>query len=145
MNKQILALGLMFSAAALAQNNYGYPVPKDFSNTPIYGGLGLPVYGATAITSATYADVLTVPLTGINLGRQYRGICVFNPSTTRSVSVCFGAGCTTAQLSVPAANTSTVGAGICVDAIYFGTYNDIAVIRAALDSAGTVTPQITIW
>lgn len=134
---------LIFMASSAWAATYKYPVPKDFTNTPIYGGLGLPVYGAAVtLTDSTFTDLLTVPSTGNDTKRQFAHICVFNPSGTRTLNICFGTGCTTTQISVPA---FTGGGGICLDDTYFGVYNEITVIRGAIDAAGSVTPQLTIW
>lgn len=141
MKRLLLVLGI-FSSLAFGQQ-YQFPVPKDPLNTPIYGGLGLPVIGnSVQLDDATWEDVLTVPLTGVNTGRQYRAICVYNPSSGADVKICFGSGCSTVQIIVPATPT---GGGLCIDNTYFGTFNAISVIRGSLSTAASVTPQITIW
>lgn len=146
MKKLFITLSCILALEVHSQTSqYKFPVPKDVTNTPIYGALGLPVFGTATVTAATFADFMTVPLTGDNSGRQYRAICIYNPSSARELSVCFGSGCTTAQIKIPAGNAGTVGGGLCLDNVYFGFFNDITVIRAALDTTGSVTPEITIW
>lgn len=136
---KIIFILLLIPGVLLAQA-YKYPVPKDPANTPIYGGLGLPVHGeSVTLTTTSYADVLTVPSTGNDINRQYRHICSYNPSTTLEVRLCFGTACSSPQMVIPA------GMGLCLDHTYFGVFNDITVIRGALSGAGSVVPKVTIW
>lgn len=143
--RKLLFILTLISGIALgaAADTFQTPVPKDIFNTPIYGGLGMPQFDqSTTLTSTSWATVLTIDFTGVNIGRQFRHICVFNPSTTLEVRICFGAGCTTPQMVVPAGSS---GAGLCIDHSYFGYLNSITLIRGSLSGGGSVNPQITVW
>lgn len=119
-----------------------YAVPKDINQVAIHDeALGLPVFTeATTLTTNSYVSVLALPSTGNNLNRQWRKISVNNPSSTRSVYICFGgATCATDMIKVP---TSTK---IVFDGLYFGPMNSVTTIYARLDAGGSVVPEVTIW
>lgn len=142
MRKLLLALGLIALNAFAVQ--YNAIVPKDINNVPIYGGLGIPFSGTATPTANAYDDTIkvAVPLTGVNAGRQYRSISVYNPSLTRTVYVCFGgdaaAGCSDNIIVNP-------GYAVVLDNVYFGALNDITNIYLKLDSAGTSAVQVQGW
>ncbi len=141
--KKLLILFLTFFSVVGAAPVFTTPVPKDVLNTPIYGGLGLPVFSAAVqLDDSTWEDLVTLPSTGANAGRPFRHICVYNPSAAANVNICFGTGCTTAQMSVPATSS---GGGLCLDHVYYGVLNDTLVIRGNLSATASVTPQITAW
>lgn len=133
-----LLLSLVFSAAAFSQI-----VPKDNKGTPIYGGLGLPVFSeAVTLTTTSYALLLAVPTeTAQGYQRQFRHFEIRNPSSTLSVYICFSGAspCSTNQLKIPPGYTHIL------DHVYFGPFNSISTIYGKLSSAGSVTPEITIW
>jgi hypothetical protein len=133
----IIFLGAL-ALRALADN----PVPKDQSNTPIYSGTGKPVFSeAVTLTSGTYAGLLTLPTTGENGSRHWKGIAVYNPSTTRSVYICIGAAatCSVDAMKIPSST------GIALDQVYFGPINDVVKIWGKLDAPGSVVPELTVW
>lgn len=141
--KKLLVFIALFVGLKVFATQYKYAVPKDIVNTPIYGGLGTPRYSDSVVLVAPgFVDVMTVPLTGNDAGRMYRHICVFNPSATANVHVCFGTGCSSTEMSIPA---STSGMGLCLDHTFFGADNQVTVIRAELSTAASVSPQIQIW
>lgn len=116
-------------------------IPRDTTNTPIYGGLGLPVFSeAVTLTTTAYTLVFTMPTTGINTSRAWRNIVIRNPSTIRTVYICFGNGsCATDMLKIPPL------LGIDIDATLFGSFINYPQVWGRLDVAGSVTPEVTAW
>lgn len=140
MYKKLLLICLIPSLS-LAQNIYKYPVPRDPTNTPVYGGLGLPFYSGVTVTAATYIVSATVPLTGNDIYRQYRSVYVYNPDTTRTVYACFGGStaCATDQMKI------NPGYGLIFDNVYYGYLNGITNIYLRLDSTGSVVVEVGGW
>ena len=142
--RKLLFISLMLLGLKVFATQYQYPVPKDVNNTPIYGGLGLPFSGSMTPTTNAYdnAVAVTAPLTGSNSGRQYRHIAVYNPSTTRTVYVCFGgatsSGCADNMIVAP-------GYTVVLDSVYYGELNNITKLYAKLDSAGTSAVVVHGW
>lgn len=118
-------------------------VPRDNIGIPIYGGLGLPVFSeAVTLTTTSFTSLMTVPTeTAQGYKRQFRHFELRNPSSTRSVYICFSGAspCSTSQLKIPPNYTYVL------DHQYFGPFNSITTIYGKLDSAGSVTPEVTIW
>lgn len=118
-------------------------VPRDNRSTPIYGGLGLPVFSeAVTLTTTSFVSILTVPNeTAQGYQRQFRHFVLRNPSTERAVYVCFGGAspCATNQMKIPPEHTFVM------DHFYFGPFNSITNIYGKLDASGSVAPEITIW
>jgi len=134
---------LLLALPAMAQQE-PVPVPKDPVNTPIYGGIGQPfVYDSTAVTTTSFAPIVTVPNSGSNYVRPYRHIAVYNPSMTRTVYVCFAenasVGCSVNAMKIPP------GIGLVLDHVYYGVMMQTPTIYMKLDSAGSVTPDLTVW
>lgn len=124
-------------------SSVNFALPKDINGVAMHDeSLGLPVFTeAVTLTSTGYSAVLTVPSTGNNVRRQFRKLLVRNPSSTRSVYLCFGgaSSCSTAMMKVPSSTS------IVLDGLYFGPMNTITTIWGALDAGGSVAPEVTIW
>lgn len=120
-----------------------FALPKDINGVAMHDeSLGLPVFSeAVTISSTAMAAVLTLPTSGNNASRQWRKLMVRNPSAARSVYVCLGSAssCSTNMLKV---NVSTT---VVLDGLYFGPMNTVTTIWGALDAAGSVVPEVTIW
>lgn len=131
------ALLLLLPILSIAQN-----VPRDGFNTPIYGGIGLPYFfESVSLTTTSYVSLATVPTVGSgNTQRQFRNILIRNPSSTRSVYVCFGTGgCSSDMMKIPPNYTFVT------DQMLIGWSTSVTNIYGKLDSAGSVTPEITLW
>lgn len=137
----LLLVGLLVGLPTWAQIQYKYPVPKDPTNTPIQNALGLPFVLEATLTTTGYAKIGDLPLSGNNAGRQYRGICAYNPDTSVSVYLCFGtaSACSTDMIKIPPEK------GICLDNIYAGFFNDITAVWGKLSGAGTSDVEVNIW
>lgn len=121
---------------------YKVPVPKDVTNTPIYGGLGKPIAVTKTVTATTYAaDYITLDQAGINAGRNYASLYLSNPSTSRIVYACFGDdnGC-----SGDAAKLDT-SVSMIMDSLLMGPQNNITRIYFKLDGAGSVDVEVGYW
>lgn len=135
-------VAILFSRMAHAQEVPANIVPKDKLNVPIYGGIGRPLfYESVTLSTSSYVKLVTLPSTGENSYRMFRGIAVRNPDASRSVYICLGStsSCSSDAMKIPPAQ------GIALDQVYFGFINDVTDIWGKLDSAGSVTPEITIW
>lgn len=146
MKHLIFILFLIFPIAGWSQQVQAVvPVPQDFRGTPIQNPLGLPIMPSPTptLTGTAYVDVMTLPTTGDNTNRQFRSICLWNPSSV-DLYVCFGASCSTDMIKL---RGSSSGAGLCMDNTYFGPLNStpITKIRARLGSASTVSPDVVVW
>ena len=140
--KRILALIIALAPlSGFAITQYKYPVPIDPYNTPIQGALGLPYSFLPTVSTTSYVNAITLPLTGNEAGRQYRSICVNNPDTTIPVYVCMGdsSACSTDHIVVPALK------GLCLDNIYYGPLNQVSNIWLKLGSAGSVIPLVVVY
>ncbi len=143
--KKLLIVSLtLLGLQAFGQSKTNTPVPKDPFNIPIYGGISTPVFSeATTLTTNSYALMVTLPNTGLSYNRTYRHLMVFNPSSTRSVYICFGNGsCATDMVKVP---TGASGFGVALDDYMAGVLYGQTEIWGRLDAAGSVTPLIYVW
>lgn len=120
-----------------------YKLPLDGNNNPLQvASLGYS-YFSEAVTLTTTGDVLvvTLPSTGKDLNRQWRKLMARNPSSTRSVYLCFTSSTSCPEYNVKVPPSTTV----VMDDLYFGPMNSVAAIYGKLDSSGSVAPEITIW
>lgn len=138
MKRYLLAL---FASAAFAQT-VSVPVPKDITNTPIYGSSGLPSFTeAVTLTTTSYVSLVTLPTSGVNLNRAWRHIAIYNPDATRSVYICLGgSSCSTDMIKIP----PSIGF-VLDDALFGPKWISITDIYGRLDAGGSVAPQVTIW
>lgn len=140
MKKLLFLLLLPFSGWAQQEP---VPVPKDPTNTPIYGGIGIPSLYEPALQSVTYQAIATLPNTGTNYYRPFRHIAVYNPSASRSVYLCFAAAtassCSTDSMKVPPLM------GLALDHVYYGRPMDNPQIFGRLDGPGPVTAAVHAW
>jgi hypothetical protein len=118
-------------------------LPVDKNGIPLQeNSLGLPTFSeAVTLTTSSYVSLLTVPATGHNATRVYRHMIVKNPSSTRTLYICFGdsSSCATNMLKIPASTT------IAYDGLYFGAPTSVVKIYGKLDDTGSVVPELTIW
>lgn len=117
-------------------------VPKDGMGTPIYGGIGYPqLFESVTLTTSSYVALVTLPTVGSgNTQRQFRGIEVNNPSSTRSLYICFG----TTSCSTDAIKVGPLRDKI-FDLVQYGWGTSTTTIYGRLDSGGSVTPEVTVW
>lgn len=122
------------------------PVPQDFRGSLVQGPLGVPAMPSPVptITGTAYVDVMTLPTSGDSQNRQWRSICLYNPSSSSDLYVCLGDSCSTDMIKVRA---SSSGMGLCMDNTYFGPLNStpITKVRARLGTAGSVAPDVIVW
>jgi len=133
---------LLLLLPILSAVSYGQNVPRDGFNTPIYGGIGLPyLFESVTLTTTSYVSVATLPIVGTGITqRQFRNILIRNPSTTLSVYICFGSGgCGANMMKIPPNYTFVT------DQMLIGWSTSVTNIYGKLDSAGSVTPEITVW
>lgn len=121
----------------------GYRMPRDAGNNPIPMGIGLPYAFTLTPTTASYDNSIryALPATGRDLNRAYRHILVRNPSTTRTVYVCFGTstGCSTDHIIVPSEYA------FALDSILYGDSVGFSHVYAKLDAVGSVAVEFTAW
>ncbi len=137
----IMIVALLISQLAHAQQA-NIPIPVDPRKNPILTGLGFSYFSeAVTLTTTSYVSLLALPVSGSNLDRPWKGIAVRNPSTTRSVYICWGtaSGCTQAGMKLGPE------VGLVLDDVMFGSQNSVTNIWGKLDSAGSVAPELTIW
>lgn len=117
-------------------------LPTDNKATPLIAGLGLPAMCETTVTTATYTEYCAVPAsTGENTGRAWRHIQIYNPSTSKSVYVCFGgtSSCSTDMIKI------RPGAAVTQDFALFGPSNAAPRIWLRLSSAGSEVVDVNLW
>lgn len=138
-----LALSLLSMSAFAQLTQFQYAVPRDKYNTPINSGLGLPYLIEPTVTNTTFDNTNRVALTftGVDIGRQYRHLSIYNPSGTLGVYVCLGdsTGCSRDMFKAPA------GLGVADDFAYFGVMNDVTYLYYRISAAGSVVPVIRWW
>ena len=117
-------------------------LPVDNKGTPLVAALGLPFSCEKTVTTATYTEYCDMPAnTGNNQGRMYRGIQIYNPSTTDSAYLCFGdaTGCSTDMIKV------RPGCAVSQDFALFGPGNNVTRIWLRLESAGSEVIDVNLW
>lgn len=120
----------------------GLPIPKDQNNTPMYTAQGRShLVPAFTLTTNAYVDVFTLPTDNLNINRIWKHIGVYNPSAARAIYVCFGTStsCTTDMMRIPPT------LGLILDDVTYGYNNNVTDVWMRLDSAGSVSPDVTLW
>lgn len=143
--KHLLAYLLAIVSFQVLGQQYIVPYPHDVLNTPMTTANGVPFTGTMTATTSSYdnAVAVTVPLTGINVGRPYKSVSIYNPSTTRTVVVCFG---TAGQASSCSDNVSIPpGLGLALDFVLYGSPNNKNTVFGRLDSAGSSAITVNMW
>lgn len=142
MNKILLGFLTLFPVLGVAQS-LTYPLPVDARGNPLMLGVGNPYSTTLTPTTSSYSASIQyqAPLTGIDTNRVYREIYIYNPSSTRTVYICFGSAtaCSTDNITVPPSTQMVL------DAIRFGNAVGFPYVWARLDSAGSSAAVITIW
>lgn len=137
----LLALSL-FSSLSFAQQ-LSYPLPRDARDNVLYFGVGNPyAFELTATTSSYTTGVrYQLPTSGNDVKRVYRHLYVYNPDSTRIVYICFGdsSGCSTDSYKV------RPGFGLVFEPIRFGEPVGTGYVYMRLDSAGSVTADLSAW
>ena len=140
--KYLLILIGLIGSISFAQQ-LAWPLPTDGNRNPLYFGTGNP-YGfvLTATTDAFDTGVrYELPSAGIDLNRVYRHISVINPSSERTLYICFGdvSGCSTDMIIVPPSYQ------LVYEPLMYGPLRNTGYVYMRLDDAGSVEATFGVW
>lgn len=142
MKKILLLLALIVSRGTFSQQSI-IKAPRDSTGAILYAGLGTPYLIQPTLTNTTYSTGVRTQLsiTGIDTGRQYRHLWLYNPSSTLGLYVCVGtaSGCSTDMWYAPPS------VGVVDDFAYFGTASNTPYVYYRISGSGTVMPTLRWW
>lgn len=145
----LIAICLIISFTIIGQagaQQLTYPLPTDANRFPLYAGVGNPYGYQLGPTAATYSNAVRfqLPSTGLDTNRAYRHLSVINPSTDRTLYVCFG-GSDASSCSGVVHIIIPPGYQLVNEPLRYGKPVGSEYVYVRLDSAGAVTATMGSW
>jgi hypothetical protein len=138
-----LLLITLFSVSVSKAQQLTYPLPIDANRAPLYFGVGNSYAFQLTPTTSAYSTMVRyqLPTAGDDINRVYRHLSVINPSTTRTLYICFGnaSGCTVDAIIVPPEYQ------LVYEPLRYGNPVGFGYIYAKLDAGGSVTATFAAW